>query len=243
MKLVLFLLFSFFICLNAKAQAIYADSARVKPTQYRRGVYINNNYQSYKQKYFGKDLSEEKTRMYPLNYSGGKAASKLSKITSGTGAWTELNPKVPRVDYVGVDFINKDTGWACGDLGTIIKTTDGGESWRVIPTNTTKPILKVRSYNGKTVIASGYDGLILRSTDGGETFNQVESGLGSVFDLWGLELVNDTLGWACGATALLKTINGGENWQRINTPGYTGNLWRIDFKNERYGFIAADGNV
>ncbi|MBX2975851.1 MAG: T9SS type A sorting domain-containing protein [Ignavibacteriaceae bacterium] len=150
---------------------------------------------------------------------------------------------MPRVDYVGVHFSNKDIGWAVGGLGALIKTTDGGANWKTIQTNITVPILKIRSINGQTVIASGYSGLILRSTDGGEIFTQVESGLGAGFDLWGLEIVNDTLGWACGATALLKTTDGGESWQIINIPGYTGNLWWIDFMNENYGFVAADGKV
>ncbi len=167
----------------------------------------------------------------------------LKPVSSATGIWTELNPKVPRVTYAGIHFVNKDTGWAVGDLGAIIKTTDGGSTWNVIETNTTSPILKVRSCNGQVVIASGYDGLILRSTDGGETFNQVPSGVGDGFDLWGLEMITDMIGWACGATALLKTTDSGENWQIVNTPGYTGNLWWIDFMTEDYGFIAADGKV
>ena len=167
----------------------------------------------------------------------------LNRQTNSTGVWTELNPKVPRVDYFGVFFINTDTGWACGANGALIKTINGGGSWSVIETNTTTPLLKVRSYNGYVVIASGYDGLILRSTDGGETFMQITSGLGNGFDLWGLQIVNDTLGWACGATALIKTTNGGGSWQIVNTPGYTGNLWWIDFLNNNYGFIAADGKV
>ena len=167
----------------------------------------------------------------------------LQKVNSSTGSWTELNPKVPRVDYIGIHFVNKDTGWAVGANGAIIKTTDGGESWEVKETNTTKPILKIRSYNGQTVIATGYDGLILRSADGGETFTQVTSGVGTGFDLWGLEMINDTLGWACGATALLKTTDAGESWQIISIAGYTGNLWWIEFLNENYGFIAADGKV
>ena len=199
-----------------------------KPLQISRGIPLQEGNQSYDEYYSGKDMLEEKRSHFPL---------------SGTGTWTELNPKVPRVDYVGLDFINPDTGWAVGDLGALIKTTDGGENWSVIETNTTSPILRVRSYNGQTVIACGYDGLILRSTDGGETFTQVISGLGNGFDLWGLEMINDTLGWACGATALLKTTDGGENWQIVNTPGYTGNLWWIDFMNKSYGFVAADGKV
>jgi len=200
--------------------------------QYRRGLEMQNNCQSYDKYYEGKNLQEEKRRLFPL-----------SNVNSATGVWTELNPKVPRVIYAGIYFVNKDTGWAVGDLGALIKTTDGGIHWKVIETNTTKPILKLRSYNGQIVIASGYDGLILRSTNGGETFNQVPSGVGNLFDLWGLEMINDTLGWACGATALLKTTDGGESWLIVNTPGYTGNLWWIEFMNERYGFVAADGNV
>ena len=203
------------------------DSSKEKPVQYRRGIELSDNYQSYEEKYFGKDLNEEKRRLFPLQ---------------STGVWTELNPKVPRVDYLGIQFVNKDTGWAVGDLGALIKTADGGTSWTVSETNTTTPILKVRSFNGQVVIASGFEGLILRSTDGGETFAEVTSTVTG--DLWGLQMLNDTLGWACGnANSLIKTIDGGLTWQRIFTPGYTSDYWWIDFMNESYGFIAANGKV
>jgi photosystem II stability/assembly factor-like uncharacterized protein len=166
----------------------------------------------------------------------------LDRQTSSTGIWKELNPKVPRVDYIGVFFINKDTGWTCGANGALIKTTDGGNSWTNSISNTTTPILKVRSYNGQIVIASGYGGTMLRSTDGGETFVQVASNVTG--DLWGLQMINDTLGWACGiSNSLTKTTDGGQTWQRILTPGYTTSYWWIDFMNENYGFIAADGKV
>jgi photosystem II stability/assembly factor-like uncharacterized protein len=236
------LLFWFISILLFSSPVLYPqspESEKEKPTQYRRGIELNKNQQSYEEKYTGKNLIEEKKRLFPLGYEDNH----LSKVQNGTGIWTELNPNVPRVDYVGIHFINKDTGWASGALGALIKTTDGGKSWTIKETNTTLPVLRVRSYNGQTVIACGYDGLILRSTDGGDTFTQINSGLGSRFDLWGLEIVNDTLGWACGATALLRTTDGGENWQIVNTPGYTGNLWWIDFLDEDYGFIAADGKV
>lgn len=203
------------------------DTNKTKPVQIRRGIELKEGYQSYEQFYAGKDMAEEKRSHFPL---------------SGTGMWTELNPKVPRVDYLGIHFVNADTGWAVGDLGTLIKTTDGGSSWTVSQTNTATPILKVRSYNGQIVVASGFDGLILRSTYGGETFEQVTSNVTG--DLWGLQMLNDTLGWACGnANSLVKTTDGGISWQRIFTPGYTSDYWWIDFLNESYGFIAANGKV
>lgn len=206
---------------------IIADTIVEKPIQYRRGMELQSGYQSYEEKYAGKNLNEEKRRLFPLQ---------------GTGVWSELNPKVPRVDYLGIQFVNPDTGWAVGDLGALIKSTDGGNSWSISETNTTTPILKVRSYNGQVVIASGFGGLILRSTNGGETFTQVTSNVTG--DLWGLQMINDTLGWACGnANSLVKTTDGGQTWQTVTTPGYTSDYWWIDFMNESYGFIAANGKV
>ncbi len=28
-----------------------------------------------------------------------------------------------------IDFINENTGWACGDDGVVVKTTNGGVNW------------------------------------------------------------------------------------------------------------------
>ncbi|MDP3830596.1 MAG: YCF48-related protein, partial [Ignavibacteriaceae bacterium] len=175
-----------------------------------------------------------KEEVFPLSYF------------RSTGVWTELNPKVPRVNYFGINFVNKDTGWACGGSGAIIKTTNGGEDWLIAETPVTNLLLKIHSYNGQTVIATGYDGLILRSTDGGKNFVQVTSGVASgvTGDLWGLQMLNDTLGWACGnRNSLIKTTDNGLTWQILLTPGYTSDYWCIDFLNESYGFIAANGKV
>ena len=226
-----FILFAILTPTIILSQSLVNNTDSTKHTQYRSGVDLPEGYQSYEEKYRGKTPEEEKRMLYPH-----------SRVSSSTGIWTELNPNVPRVDYLGIYFVNIDTGWACGDLGTIIKTTDAGDNWVTEETNTTTPILKVRSFNGQLVIASSFDGLILRSTNGGESWVEVTSGVTG--DLWGLEMINDTLGWACGNyNSLTKTTDRGLSWQRVFTPGYTGNLWWIDFINENYGFIAADGNV
>lgn len=165
----------------------------------------------------------------------------LGTTRTTTGVWTELNPKIPRVDYIGVDFIDTLTGWCVGKNGAIIKTTDGGKSWINCTSNTTEVLLKVSSYNGNVVIVSGYNGLILRSSDNGITFTQVYSG-GSNIDLWGLQMLNDTLGWCCGRSSrLLKTTNGGQTWQQVNT-GYSGiDYWSLDFYNIQLGMLACGG--
>jgi photosystem II stability/assembly factor-like uncharacterized protein len=219
------------VLINCIMAAQVPDTTKDKPVQYRRGIELQEGYQSYEEKYSGKNLEEIKRSLFPLR---------------STGAWTELNPKVPRVNYFGINFVNKDTGWACGGSGAIIKTTNGGEDWAIAETPVTNLLLKIHSYNGQTVIATGYDGIILRSTDGGKNFVQVTSGVASgvTGDLWGLQMLNDTLGWACGnRNSLIKTTDNGLTWQILLTPGYTSDYWCIDFLNESYGFIAANGKV
>ncbi|HEX7357206.1 MAG TPA: hypothetical protein VF270_05835, partial [Ignavibacteriaceae bacterium] len=126
-KKIFIILFLILICFSYNLFAqdynkFNLNSDTTKPVQYRRTIEPTENQQSYEQKYFGKDINEIKRSLFPLE---------------STGIWTELNPKVPRVDYIGVHFVNKDKGWACGDLGAIIKTTNGGQDWTVSQTNTT----------------------------------------------------------------------------------------------------------
>jgi photosystem II stability/assembly factor-like uncharacterized protein len=181
--------------------------------------------------------AQPKEQVFPLGYG----TNHLNKITTGTGVWTELNPRVPRVTYIGLHFVNKDTGWACGQSGAVIKTTNGGDDWIISETPINNLLLKTHSYNGQIVLVTGYDGIILRSSDEGKTFEQVPSGVGNGYDLWGVQLLNDTLGWVCGLNqTLLKTTDAGLSWQ----PGSTGlnqHYWAVDFINEQYGMIACSG--
>lgn len=197
------------------------DTTDEQPIQYRRGIALQEGYISYDEYYSGKDMLEEKRRLFPLE---------------STGVWTELNPKVPRVDYIGVDFINPDTGWAVGLWGAVIKTTNAGQSWKTIPTPTGEILLKVHSYNGKVVMAVGHNGTILLSSDGGESFSLL-TGI-TTQELWGVKMLNDTLGWICGRNnTLLKTTDAGLSWQAVVT-GYNYHYWQFDFLTEDYFMIA-----
>ena len=178
------------------------------------------------------NIHEYDPSLMPLNYNN-----------RSTGVWTELNPNVPRVDYLSIDFVGTDTGWAVGANGAIIKTSDAGNKWKTINSNNTNVLLNVNSFNGSVVIATGFNGTILRSMDRGESFENIYSGVS--VNLWSVKMLNDTLGWICGLNStLLKTTDGGLNWQLINT-GFTGfDYWSLNFLNETIGFIACgNGNI
>jgi hypothetical protein len=117
---------------------------------------VKLNYRRYDNTPLKGYIPSSRMNYYPLNMKGINSA-KL----------TELNPRIPRVDYLGVHFINKDTGWACGSYGAVIKTTNGGVSWNTSNTPTAEVLLKIRSFDGNIVLSGGFNGIMLRSTDGG----------------------------------------------------------------------------
>ncbi len=162
----------------------------------------------------------------------------LDRQTNSTGVWTEVNPKVPRVDYLGIHFVNKDTGWAVGAQGAIIYSTNGGEKWIASNTPITNTLLNVKSFNNQIIIAGGFDRSIVRSTDSGLSWQIIQTG--GVGNLWETEIINDSTAFMCGTdSALLKTTDYGISWQPINT-GINLNYWAINFIDQQIGFIACD---
>ena len=56
-----------------------------------------------------------------------------------------------------------DNGWAVGANGTIIKTTNGGATWKVQPSGTTKNLHSVHFPSPRRGWAVGDDGTILEN--------------------------------------------------------------------------------
>jgi len=189
------------------------------------------------------DYNKPKEEVFPLGWNTGTfPKGQVGKVTNGTGVWTELHPKVPRVNYWGVHFMNQDTGLATGELGAIIKTTDGGNFWYNIVTSYNKTIRMIGSYSGEKIIAAGDSGLIITSTDFGETWETVQSGTNN--DLWHMLMINNDLGWIVGFNStLLKTTDGGNSWQLKTTPLQGYHFFDISFLDSLFGYIACFGGL
>ena len=71
---------------------------------------------------------------------------------------------------MGVSFTGTNIGTTVGDLGTILRTTNGGTDWIEQSSGTLTPLLSVSSPDGINIIAVGYSGTICRTTNGGVTF-------------------------------------------------------------------------
>jgi len=160
-----------------------------------------------------------------------------------TGIWTEVHPLIPRVIYFGVHFANANLGWAVGEGGAIIKTTNGGQKWNWIESgveNTIKTVYSVN--NGQRVIAAGDGGIILISEDTGETWNTLSSG--TTNNIWNMQMITEEIGWMVGeGSAALKTTDGGLTWIQQQMPHTNLPYWDVSFADLNYGYIAGNSAV
>lgn len=131
------------------------------------------------------------------------------------------------------DFADPQNGIAIGQDGLIVKTSDGGKTWRQIeltlPLEDWRPSLPhifslSRGTDPQKIWAAGPGGTIIRSRDGGETWEDLS--LHRDVTLNGIAFANDTQGWTVGEFGtILHTADGGQTWQEqknvLNLPKYT----------------------
>lgn len=93
-----------------------------------------------------------------------------------------ISPLVPystgnSTDVNSVTFVNGSTGYACGDNGKVVKSTDGGLTW--ISSNKGVASVQLNSisfHNASNGIIVGNGGVIYETNDGGSSWTPASSG-------------------------------------------------------------------
>lgn len=151
-----------------------------------------------------------------------------SSSLASSGPWEWINPKPQGNPLFGVYFLNRDTGFCVGDVGTIIRTTDGGKTWDVKTCVTGSDLNRVYFPNHGTIgYAVGDSGTILKTTNSGESWFQQQSNYSDV--LLGVHFpVSDQIGYVAGAGVVLKTTDGGGHWNPTGqTPFFLADVWFV----------------
>ncbi len=96
------------------------------------------------------------------------AAPASANVQVGSSGWQWGNP-LPQGNTLRAMSFAGATGYAVGDFGTLLKTTDGGTSWSGLPVGTFQSLTLVQAIDADTVVAG--DGCVARrSVDGGASF-------------------------------------------------------------------------
>ncbi len=161
------------------------------------------------------------------------------QINSYSQEWFIQNTSVNTSDLHSVKFVDENIGWIVGDNNTILKTTDGGETWITLTTGTEG----YRNYSCYFTDSNyGYvvgNSRIRRTTDGGTSWNDIPIASGQ--QLNSVFFINQKTGWTVGYPGkILKTTDGGINWLSYFS-GTDENFESVYFVNDTLGFVAGSG--
>lgn len=109
-----------------------------------------------------------------------------------------------------VHFVSNNLGYAVGDSGIVLKTTNGGTDWLIKSAGFKQRLYSVRFANSYYGWAVGDSGLILRTNNGGANWIKQTSGTENI--LRSVFFINSRTGWVVGNSVILKTTNRGMSW-------------------------------
>lgn len=89
--------------------------------------------------------------------------------------WYRQYQVTPSNHLYHVKFINDKTGWTCGNIGTIIKTTNAGKVWIRQSVPVTKTLYKIFPVDSQVVYCVGFFECILKTTNGGDNWNIIRN--------------------------------------------------------------------
>lgn len=117
-----------------------------------------------------------------------------------------------------ISFYNEWYGYAVGEYGTIMFTSNKGATWEIQYEGITDNLRDICVKDSVTAWIAGDNGTIIYTTNGGTTWidqtSFPQNGLNSIY------FYDKLNGWACGdQRTILKTTNGGASWSKISMMG------------------------
>jgi photosystem II stability/assembly factor-like uncharacterized protein len=186
----------------------------------------------------------------------------LLKTTDGGTTWNKITLDTAKLlRLTSANFIEVNTGYLTGyknkDIpfewyGTILKTSDGGNSWSALNITTPEdavlnsicfPDVNIGYIAGPVYTGGGmYNGIFLKTVDGGATWSNKSTTVRCAFK--SIYFTDKNTGFGVGETivgtgesTLIKTTDGGNTWNTVTLPTDTPiALNSICFADENTGY-------
>jgi len=138
-------------------------------------------------------------------------------------------------------FITSNIGWAVGDNGVIIKTSDSGYTWTTQQSPINDRLWSVDFVNNLNGWISGDEGIILKTTDGGS--NWIKLTTNTTTWLFSISAKGNNHCWAAGMWGeILHTSDGGVSWELQENPNPAW-IWSIHFLDSLHGWTCGENGV
>ncbi len=170
----------------------------------------------------------------------------IIKTSDGGKSWQYLSgdniSAETDIDHLNkIQMVSENVGYIVGSGGIVLKTEDGGNTWvqKSVPDGIGCELLSLCFVSEDEGWVVGGSGVVLHTADGGDSWTQQETGVNS--SLTGVKFVSSKLGWICGNMAILRTSDGGVNWEFTQVePNLFGFFRDIDFSDSEHGWIVGN---
>ena len=175
----------------------------------------------------------------------------ILETADGGEDWAEVENSEIIYNLFKVRFSGKNTGWIVGGDGEIYRTTDGGNNW-ISQREEKYTFSSIYFLEEDTGWAVGENGVIFHTTNGGE--NWIRQNVSEDLELSSVYALDDQNVFAVGAVVkgswpaysrngvILRTINGGQSWER-QVYDTLGIFSSIIFVNNATGWITAGNGI
>ncbi|MCX6163237.1 MAG: YCF48-related protein [Ignavibacteriae bacterium] len=178
-----------------------------------------NIYQNFRTAYFLNAmtgyLGVQSVRGIVKTTNGGQSFDTLQILASGSGS------------TYGIYFLNSLTGYICGtSTFKAQKTTNSGTNWTMLPNLGTSTLYGVYAADTSNIIVGGStSGKLFKTSNAGTSWDTIYLGVTST--IYQIKFINNTTGYLCGTSGLVRnTTNGGINWTGTNPPT-TSSLYNV----------------
>jgi photosystem II stability/assembly factor-like uncharacterized protein len=175
------------------------------------------------------------------------ASALAAPVSTGHSGWSWGYPTPQGETLNGIAF-DGATGYAVGEFGTVLSSTDAGATWTGLPSGTTVDLQYVQEVSPSVVVVAG-GCTVSESTDSGATFTALPLNLnqsGCTNPVVGISFSSAQDGYIeLHDGAVYYTADGGATLQaRTPAPTGAGNASGIDFTSPTTGFaIDNDGDI
>lgn len=158
---------------------------------------------------------------------------------SGYAAATEKTPALNE-NFYGV-AIHDGRAWVVGYYGTILHSSDRGETWEIQSSPTRNALFTIRFVGASTGWISGSYGTALHTSDGGKSWRART--VDTTEHLFASHWFDERHGWMGGSRGMtLRTEDGGRSWLARSVSGdYT--FSAVTFIDASRGWIAGEFGV
>ena len=173
--------------------------------------------------------------------------------SDGGNTWSLQYGQSHKSPLNAVYFIDKNNGFAVGESGAVMQTTNGGNSWIETSTLTSHHLRDVTFINQNTGWVLGYylglphTSVVFKTTDGGSTWSEQSFGEDESFS--SISFTDEMNGWIVGGQSsisssyILHTTDSGENWEYLVSPTNE-YLVKVFFFNNNAGWaVGANGTI